>query len=150
MDLFERQWATYRAIVDHNLMEHREVAAATTAVLEDWLKQRPADAPPPRMVDLGCGDLALLAPLLRRLPLGSYTGLDLAPPVLTLAKQSLGPVPYPTQWLEGDRLAWPLADRSATTSTATTAGAAEAEPEANGPGLPHPGGDPKPAGVAEA
>jgi len=106
MDLFERQWSSYRAIVDHNLMEHREVAAATAAVLEDWLKQRPEDAPPPRMVDLGCGDLALLAPLLRRLPLGNYTGLDLAPPVLPLAQQSLGPVPYPTQWLEGDLLAW--------------------------------------------
>lgn len=150
MDLFERQWASYRAIVNHNLMEHREVAAATASALEDWLQQRPEDAPPPRMVDLGCGDLALLAPLLRRLPLASYTGLDLAPPVLALAKEALGPVPYPTQWLEGDLLAWALADRSATTSTATTAGAAEAEPEANGPGLTNPGGDPEPDGVAAA
>jgi hypothetical protein len=106
MDLFEQQWYSYRAIVDHNLMEHREVAAATAAVLEGWLKQRPEDAPSPRMVDLGCGDLALLAPLLRRLPLASYTGLDLATPVLPLAAQSLGPVPYPTQWLERDLLAW--------------------------------------------
>ena len=112
MDLFERQWSSYRAIVDHNLMEHREVAAATAAVLEDWLKQRPEDAPPPRMVDLGCGDLALLAPLLRRLPLASYTGLDLAPPVLQLARKALGPVSYPTQWLEGDLLAWAIGDQA--------------------------------------
>jgi len=110
MDLFERQWASYRAIVNHNLMEHREVAAATEAVLEDWLKQRPADAPPPRMVDLGCGDLALLAPLLRRLPLHDYTGLDLSPPVLPLARKALGPVPYPTHWLERDLLAWAMDD----------------------------------------
>ena len=48
---------------------------------------------PPRMVDLGCGDLALLAPLLRRLPLGSYTGLDLTAQVLPLAQQGLGDVP---------------------------------------------------------
>lgn len=87
-------------------MEHREVAAATVAVLEAWLKQRAQDAPPPRMVDLGCGDLALLAPLLRRLPLSDYLGLDLAAPVLRLAETSLGPVPYPTRWLEGDLLAW--------------------------------------------
>ena len=112
MDLFERQWSSYRAIVDHNLMEHREVAAATAAVLEDWIMQRPEDAPPPRMVDLGCGDLALLAPLLRRLPLASYTGLDLAPPVLQLARKSLGPVSYPTQWLEGDLLAWAIGDQA--------------------------------------
>lgn len=113
MDLFERQWASYRAIVDHNLMEHREVAAATAVVLEDWLRQRPKDLPPPRMVDLGCGDLALLAPLLRRLPIGSYTGLDLAPPVLPLAREALGPVPYPTQWLEGDLLAWAMEEGGA-------------------------------------
>jgi hypothetical protein len=68
MHLFERQWSSYRAIVNHNLMEHREVAAATEAVLEDWPKQRLEDAPPARMVDLSYGDLALLAPLLRRLP----------------------------------------------------------------------------------
>ncbi len=112
MDLFERQWSSYRAIVDHNLMEHREVAAATAAALEEWLMQRPEDAPPPRMVDLGCGDLALLAPLLRRLPLASYTGLDLAPPVLQLARKALGPVSYPTQWLEGDLLAWAIGDQA--------------------------------------
>jgi trans-aconitate methyltransferase len=43
------------------------------------------------MVDLGCDDLALLAPLLRHLPLASYTGLDMDPPVLQLARKALGP-----------------------------------------------------------
>ena len=57
-------------------------------------------------MDLGCGDLALLAPLLRRLPLGSYTGLDQAAGVLPLARLALGPVPYPTHWLEADLLSW--------------------------------------------
>ena len=91
MDLFGRQWSSHRAIEDHKLMEHCEVAAATAAFLEDWLKERPEDAPPPRMVDLGCDDLALLAPLLRRLPLASYTGLDMDPPVLQLAQKAFGP-----------------------------------------------------------
>lgn len=58
------------------------------------------------MVDLGCGDLALQAPLLRRLPLGSYTGLDLTPGVLPKAWAALGAVPYPTHWREGDLLSW--------------------------------------------
>ena len=58
------------------------------------------------MADLGCGDLALLAPLLQRLPLGTYTGLDLTPEVLPLAQAALGPVPYPTHWQQGDLLAW--------------------------------------------
>lgn len=110
MDFFDRQWSSYRAIVEHNLMEHRQVAQATTEVIEGWLATRPAEAPAPAMVDLGCGDLALLAPLLRRLPLGSYTGLDLAAVVLPLAEQALGAVPYRTQWLEGDLMAWAQGD----------------------------------------
>ena len=102
MDFFAQQWASYRAVVGHDLMEHQAVAAATAAVLESWLAAREPGAAAPRMVDLGCGDLALLAPLLRRLPLGSYTGLDLTAQVLPLAQQALGDVPYPSQWIEGD------------------------------------------------
>jgi SAM-dependent methyltransferase len=106
MDFFAQQWASYRAVVEHDLMEHQAVAAATAAALETWLEAREAAAAAPRMVDLGCGDLALLAPLLRHLPLGSYTGLDLTAQVLPLAQQALGDVPYPCQWIEGDLLRW--------------------------------------------
>jgi SAM-dependent methyltransferase len=106
MDFFAQQWGSYRAVVEHDLMEHQAVAAATAAALESWLAEREAGALAPRMVDLGCGDLALLAPLLRRLPLGAYTGLDLTAQVLPLAQQALGDVPYPCQWIEGDLLRW--------------------------------------------
>ena len=109
MDFFERQWASYRAIVEHDLMEHQAVAQATAEVIDTWLAARPPTAKSVHMVDLGCGDLALLAPLLRRLPLASYTGLDLTAAVLPLAQQALGDVPYPTRWLEGDLLAWATA-----------------------------------------
>jgi SAM-dependent methyltransferase len=118
MDLFDKQWASYRAVVEHDLMEHQAVAAATAAALEAWLARRPANAAAPRLVDLGCGDLALLAPLLRRLPLGCYTGLDLTPAVLPLAEAALGPVPYPTHWQEGDLLAWATAAAISDPSTA--------------------------------
>jgi hypothetical protein len=106
MDFFERQWSSYRVIVEHNLMDHRAVADATALAIETWLAARPASSPAPSLVDLGCGDLALLAPLLQRLPLGRYTGLDLAAVVLPLAQRALGAVPYPTHWLEADLLAW--------------------------------------------
>ena len=106
MDFFERQWTSYRAIVEHDLMEHQAVARATAAAIDSWLAARPAGEPAPHLVDLGCGDLALLAPVLQRLPLASYTGLDLTAAVLPLAKQALGAVPYPSLWLEGDLLAW--------------------------------------------
>jgi SAM-dependent methyltransferase len=106
MDFFERQWSSYRAVVEHDLMEHRAVAAATASALDSWLAARGAGAPAARMVDLGCGDLARIAPLLRELPLERYTGLDLAAVVLPLAQQALGSVPYSTHWREGDLLSW--------------------------------------------
>jgi cyclopropane fatty-acyl-phospholipid synthase-like methyltransferase len=106
MDFFERQWGTYRTVLSHDLMEHRAVEQATATALEHWLGARPPEASPARMVDLGCGDLALLAPLLRRLPLGSYTGVDLTAAVLPLAEQNLGVVPYPVHWEAGDLLQW--------------------------------------------
>lgn len=106
MEFFDRQWSSYRAIVEHDLMEHAALAAATAAAIDTWLAARGHGATAPALVDLGCGDLALLAPLLRRLPLAQYTGLDLAPVVLPLAERALGPVPYPTSWQEGDLLAW--------------------------------------------
>ena len=120
MDLFQQQWATYRAVVEHDLMEHQAVASATMHAIESWLERRPPDAAAPRMVDLGCGDLALLAPWLRGLPLGSYTGLDLTAAVLPLAQQALGPTAYPCRWLEADLLRW-----VGTSDTST-----KAEPEA--------------------
>ncbi|WP_235300074.1 hypothetical protein [Synechococcus sp. GFB01] len=58
MTLFEQQWATYRAVVEHDLMEHRALGEATAAAIGSWLDRRPAGAASPRLVDLGCGDLA--------------------------------------------------------------------------------------------
>ncbi len=106
MTFFSRHWSTYHRVLANDLMEHRALTAALALAIDSWLAQRPAGAPPPHLVDLGCGDLALLPPLLRRLPLASYTGLDLNAAVLPLAAEALGPVPYPCRFLEGDLLAW--------------------------------------------
>jgi SAM-dependent methyltransferase len=106
MDLFERQWASYRAILEHDLMEHRPAGASTAAALHAWLRNRPQEAGPIELVDLGCGDLTAFAPLLRQLPLGRYTGLDLTAAVLPLAQRTLGAVPFPCRWIEADLLGW--------------------------------------------
>jgi hypothetical protein len=34
MDFFDRQWSTYRAVVDHDLMQHRALTAALGQALE--------------------------------------------------------------------------------------------------------------------
>jgi len=123
MDLFDKQWASYRLVVDHNLMQHREVAAASAGALRGWWETRPPAAMAPRLVDLGCGDLAGMAAVLRDLPLGSYTGIDLCAAVLPLAEQALGHVPYPTHWQEADLRDWAFSSNGA-------AGAADTAPEA--------------------
>lgn len=106
MEFFEQQWTSYRAIVDHDLMEHRALTAAVAQVVDQWLAQRPAGAPAPGLVDLGCGDLALMAGHYRHWPLGSLLALDLTAGVLPLAEQQLGTVGYPCRFQQGDLLAW--------------------------------------------
>jgi cyclopropane fatty-acyl-phospholipid synthase-like methyltransferase len=116
MDLFNRQWATYRQVVDQDLMEHRALSTAVAKAIDTWMESVGSDRgkrEPPRLVDLGCGDLGLLAPLLRRLPLGSYLGIDLSAQVLPLAAAALGPVAYPCRWRELDLLSWAAADNPA-------------------------------------
>lgn len=110
MTFFSRHWSTYRQVLEHDLMEHGALTAAITRTIDGWLAQRGPGATAPHAVDLGCGDLSLLPPLLRRLPLASFTGLDLNGAVLPLAGEALGPVPYPCRFLEGDLLAWAEAE----------------------------------------
>ena len=104
MDLFQQQWATYRAVLDHDLMEHEAMSAACG----QQLRQCCTEAEAPSLGDLGCGDLALLAPLLRELPLADYAGLDLCAEVLPLAQAALKGAPYPQRWIAGDLLGWAL------------------------------------------
>ncbi len=110
MTFFSRHWSTYRQVLEHDLMEHSALTAAITQTIDGWLAQRAPGTPTLHALDLGCGDLSLLPPLLRRLPLASFTGLDLNGAVLPLANAALGLVPYPCQFLEGDLLAWAEAE----------------------------------------
>ena len=95
-------------------MEHRSL----TAVLERelWRQLERVGHPSPHsqsdleglasLADLGSGDLALLAPLYRSLPLERFTGVDAAASVLGLAAEVLGPVAYPCSWEHEDLLLW--------------------------------------------
>lgn len=106
MSLFEQQWQTYRTVLDHDSMEHRAVADATAAAFRSWFDQRRDKLSSVALVDLGCGDLAHLAPLFRSLPLSSYIGLDLAASVLPLAERQMGQAGFPCHWIQGDLLDW--------------------------------------------
>ena len=94
MDLFERQWHTYRSVVDNDWMEHHALTTACAAALETWLADHPERRGKARLLDLGCGDLARMAAVFADLPLGGYVGVDITEQVLPMARTALGPVPY--------------------------------------------------------
>jgi SAM-dependent methyltransferase len=101
---FERSWQVYHQVVADDLMEHGPLFAALedhlTGFLSGWGDQ------PLTMADLACGDLTTLAPLLERLPLASFTGLDACASVLERARARLAGLPLSCHWLEGDLLSW--------------------------------------------
>ncbi len=101
-ELFEQQWRTYRSVIDHNWMQHREVTATCAAALESWLTEHPDRHGQARLLDLGCGDLAQMAPVFQGLPLGSFTGVDLTEQVLPRARAALGPVPFAADFHHAD------------------------------------------------
>lgn len=106
MELFERQWQTYRSVIDHDWMEHRGVTAASADALRAWCARRLDRHGKVRLVDLGCGDLALMGPVFADLPLGSYAGVDLTEQVLPMAREALGPVHFDTEFHHTDASAF--------------------------------------------
>lgn len=102
MDLFEERWQTYRTVVDHDLMEHHAITSACAATLQSWFTDHPDRPGHARLLDLGCGDLAQMAPIFGGLPLGGYVGVDLTEPVLSLARTALGPVPFAVEFHHRD------------------------------------------------
>ena len=79
-------------------MEQRGLTAACADGLNSWMAGNPGRHGKARLLDLGCGDLALMAPTYRALPLGSYVGVDLTEQVLPMARAALGPVPFAAEF----------------------------------------------------
>ena len=82
-EFFVDTWEVYRKLVAANYMFHRELYNEVEKRLT------PADGQPFSLLDLGCGDAATLAPVLRRLPVSRYLGVDLSPVALELAAANL-------------------------------------------------------------
>lgn len=98
--LFEQQWRAYRAIIDHDWMEHRGLTAACAHALREWTAQNPGRRS--RLLDLGCGDLAQMGPVFAELPLKAYVGVDLTETVLPMARAAMGPVPFEAEFRHSD------------------------------------------------
>ena len=92
-------WDTYKKVVVEDFMFHRAISDE----VERGLKSRFGDRPY-SLLDLGCGDASVFAPILRRAPPASYRGVDLSDTALTLAAANLKSLPCPVALAHGDML----------------------------------------------
>lgn len=98
---FFNAWTTYRKVLDHNYMHHREIYSALQALLRQRFAGRGFS-----VLDLGCGDASFLAWALEGSKLTAYTGFDLSEPALALARTNIArlgcmPTLVKTDFMEG-------------------------------------------------
>lgn len=85
-------WNTYAKVVASNHMFHSEIGLALDHMLRTRFAGRAFS-----MLDLGCGDAATLAPLLEKLALARYKGVDLSQTALSLARENLKGLDCPVE-----------------------------------------------------
>ncbi|MGA3302940.1 MAG: class I SAM-dependent methyltransferase [Methylovirgula sp.] len=92
-------WQTYQKVVAANYMYHSEISADIERLFRTQLGTRPFS-----LLDLGCGDAATLAPLLRGMAIVHYKGVDLSEAALGLAAKNLKPLSCPIDFVHRDIL----------------------------------------------
>jgi SAM-dependent methyltransferase len=92
---FFNGWNLYRRIVENDYLCHDSVRQA----LSGWLDglERPFS-----FLDLGCGDAAFSTGILKGRNLASYTGMDLSPVALDLARGNTRKIAAPVSLVHGD------------------------------------------------
>lgn len=98
-DNFFQSWTIYRKIVAANNMFHEQIYTD----VKQLLQQQTDDF---SLLDLGCGDAACLAPVLRDVAINAYTGVDLSAPALGLAAENLSALSCPIQLELNDLLSF--------------------------------------------
>lgn len=89
--IFQRDWAIYRKMVEHNYLFHREAYATLRNILANEARQ------PFRFLDIACGDASASMMALGGTAIGHYHGIDLSAQALALAKSELAPLACPKQ-----------------------------------------------------
>jgi ubiquinone/menaquinone biosynthesis C-methylase UbiE len=96
--IFE-EWRVYEKLLTHDYMEH--------SVFFGRLRQGVAEKfqRPIKVLDLGCGDLTPILPLLQSVHLQQYVGIDESAGALAIAAQKLEDRSLPGTLIHGDLLA---------------------------------------------
>lgn len=90
-------WDTYAKVVARNYMFHRELAEEIAGTLRARF-----DGGAFSMLDLGCGDAATLAPILKSFTVTRYQGVDLSQAALALAAENLSDLGGPVELVHSD------------------------------------------------
>lgn len=95
--LFE-EWRVYEKLLIHDYMDHR----AFFSCLQDEVSHRFKE--PVRILDLGCGDLTPILPLLRSTPVKRYLGIDESDGALAIASERISKLGIAGELLKSDLL----------------------------------------------
>lgn len=91
-DLFQKEWSTYRKMVDNNYLFHAEAC--------HWLRGILAERVSPfHMLDIACGDAGTTVKALEGTSIAKYTGMDLSLPALEIARNNLHVLNCPVELL---------------------------------------------------
>jgi ubiquinone/menaquinone biosynthesis C-methylase UbiE len=88
MAQFQKQWNTYRKLVDGNCLSHREVSGILRHTLDDVFTS------PFCFLDIACGDASMMKPALAGTKVRHYHGIDLSQQALDLAAANLADAPF--------------------------------------------------------
>ena len=95
--LFE-EWQIYEKLVIHDYMDHR---AFFNRLQQEILARFDR---PVAILDLGCGDLTPILPMLERVTVQRYVGIDESDVALSLAEKRLQKLSVPCRLVKGDLL----------------------------------------------
>jgi len=95
--IFE-EWRVYEKLLIHDYMDHQSFFGRLQQKVHQQY-QRPIS-----VLDLGCGDMAPILPLLQSVALKRYAGIDESAGALAIAQQRLTELELPGELTEGDIL----------------------------------------------
>jgi len=95
-DALFQEWQVYEKLVIHDYMDHRAFFDRLAHEITARFSR------PVRILDLGCGDLTPVRPLLAAVPVANYVGIDESDVALSIARAYLNKGAIPGQLLAGD------------------------------------------------
>lgn len=95
--LFE-EWQIYEKLLIHDYMDHRAFFNRLQSEILARFKR------PVAILDLGCGDLSPILPMLENIPVQRYVGIDESEVALALAARRLEQLSVPRRLVKGDLL----------------------------------------------